>query len=166
MMEFMADCIKFKVDSVEQTASLGQRLGALLQRGDCVCLTGDLGTGKTAFTGGIAKSLGIDDYITSPTFTIVNEYEGRLPLYHFDVYRIGDVSEMHETGYDEYISGDGITVIEWAELISEILPDERIEVIIEKDRLDKPDNRIITIKFTGDRYKEHERRFLNEGVGN
>jgi tRNA threonylcarbamoyladenosine biosynthesis protein TsaE len=166
MIEFMADCIRFKVDCVEETIALGQKLGALLQKGDCVCLTGDLGTGKTAFTGGIAKSLEIDDYITSPTFTIVNEYEGRLPLYHFDVYRISDASEMLETGYDEYISGDGIKVIEWAELISEILPDERIDVIIEKDNLNKPDSRTITMKFHGERYKEYERRFTHEGVGN
>jgi len=166
MRELMDDGIRFKVESVEQTVALGQKLGAYLQKGDCVCLSGDLGTGKTAFTGGIAKSLGIDDYITSPTFTIVNEYEGRLPLYHFDVYRIGDVSEMHETGYDEYISGDGITVIEWAERIMEILPDERIEVTIEKDNLDKPDCRTITMRFIGERYKGLERRFSDEGFGN
>lgn len=150
--------IRFKAGSVEETAKLGQRLGEILQKGDTVCLTGDLGTGKTAFTGGIAKALGISGYITSPTFTIVNEYEGNLPLYHFDVYRIGDPGEMFETGYDEYISGEGITVIEWAELISDILPPDRVEVFIEKENSDKPDSRLITMKFHGSRAEEYEGR--------
>lgn len=141
--------IRFKTGSAEETAELGRRLGEILQKGDTVCLTGDLGTGKTAFTGGIAEALGIGGYITSPTFTIVNEYEGDLPLYHFDVYRIGDPGEMFETGYDEYVSGEGITVIEWAELIQDILPPDRIEVFIEKDHEDKPDSRLITMKFHG-----------------
>ena len=150
--------IRFKAGSVEETAELGRRLGTILQKGDTVCLTGDLGTGKTAFTGGIAKALGIGGYITSPTFTIVNEYEGDLPLYHFDVYRIGDPGEMFETGYDEYISGEGITVIEWAELIKDILPPERIEVFIEKDNADMPDSRLITMKFHGLRSADYEGR--------
>jgi tRNA threonylcarbamoyladenosine biosynthesis protein TsaE len=150
--------IRFKAGSAEETAGLGQRLGAILHKGDTVCLTGDLGTGKTAFAGGIAKALGIGGYITSPTFTIVNEYEGELPLYHFDVYRIGDPGEMFETGYDEYISGEGITVIEWAELIKDILPPERIEVFIEKDNADKPDSRLITMKFHGSGSADYEGR--------
>jgi tRNA threonylcarbamoyladenosine biosynthesis protein TsaE len=150
--------IRFRAGSAEETAELGQRLGAILQKGDTVCLTGDLGTGKTAFTGGIAKALGIGGYITSPTFTIVNEYEGDLPLYHFDVYRIGDQGEMFETGYDEYVSGEGITVIEWAELIRDILPADRIEVFIEKDHADKPDSRLITMKFHGPRSEDYEGR--------
>jgi tRNA threonylcarbamoyladenosine biosynthesis protein TsaE len=150
--------IRFKAGSAEETAELGRRLGVILQKGDTVCLTGDLGTGKTAFTGGIAKALGIGGYITSPTFTIVNEYEGDLPLYHFDVYRIGDPGEMFETGYDEYISGEGITVIEWAELIRDILPPDRIEVFIEKDNTDKPDSRLITMKFHGLRSADYEGR--------
>ena len=125
--------MKFRTDSADDTAELGRKLGSMLQRGDNVCLIGDLGSGKTAFTGGLAKGLGISGYITSPTFTIVNEYEGRLPLYHFDVYRISDVDEMLDTGYYEYIDGDGVTVIEWADLIKEILPSERIEVHIEKE---------------------------------
>ena len=155
----------FHAGSVEETAELGRRLGQLLQKGDTVCLTGDLGTGKTAFTGGIAKALGIEGYITSPTFTIVNEYEGTLPLYHFDVYRIADADEMFETGYDEYISGNGITVIEWAELIKEILPEERIDVLIEKDHADMPDSRKITMQFIGARAEEYERRMSRESIG-
>lgn len=97
----------------------------------------------------MAKGLGISGYITSPTFTIVNEYEGRLPLYHFDVYRISDVDEMLDTGYYEYIDGDGVTVIEWADLIKEILPSERIEVHIEKNDQVRSDSRTITIRFIG-----------------
>lgn len=157
--------IKFHAGSVVETAELGQRLGQILQKGDTVCLTGDLGTGKTAFTGGIARALEIDGYITSPTFTIVNEYEGRLPLYHFDVYRIGGAGEMFETGYDEYISGSGITVIEWAELIKEILPPERIDVYIEKDDTDKPDSRLITMQFNGKRTAGYEGRLPYESIG-
>ena len=157
--------LKFHADSVEKTVELGRKLGQILHKGDSVCLTGDLGTGKTAFTGGIAKSLGIDGYITSPTFTIINEYEGRLPLYHFDVYRISGAGEMLETGYDEYISGNGITVIEWAELIKEILPPERIDVCIEKDNVDKTDSRLITMQFQGQRTAGYEGRLSHESIG-
>lgn len=157
--------LKFHAGSVEKTIELAQRLGKILQKGDTVCLTGDLGTGKTAFTGGIAKALCIEGYITSPTFTIVNEYEGKIPLYHFDVYRIGNASEMFEIGYDEYISGNGISVIEWAELIKEILPSERIDVCMEKDNLDRTDSRLITMQFHGLRMSEYEGRLSHESIG-
>lgn len=157
--------IKFHAGSVEKTVELGERLGQILQKGDTVCLTGDLGTGKTAFAGGIARALGIGGYITSPTFTIVNEYEGKLPLYHFDVYRINNTDEMFETGYDEYISGGGVTVIEWAELIKEILPHERIDVNIEKDDMNNTDSRLITIQFRGQRTEGYERRLSHESIG-
>lgn len=157
--------LKFHAGSVERTVELGRILGQTLHKGDNVCLTGDLGTGKTAFAGGIAKALGIGGYITSPTFTIVNEYEGRLPLYHFDVYRIGDAGEMFETGYDEYISGNGVTVIEWAELIKEILPTERIDVCIEKDDTEMADSRLITMQFHGQRTAGYERSLLHESIG-
>lgn len=99
-----------------------------------ITLTGDLGVGKTVFTQGLAKGLGIEEPVNSPTFTIVQVYdEGRLPLYHFDVYRIGDIEEMDEVGFEEYVMGDGVSLIEWANLIEEILPENRTEVIIEKD---------------------------------
>lgn len=156
--------MKFRTDSADDTAELGRKLGSMLQRGDNVCLIGDLGSGKTAFTGGLAKGLGISGYITSPTFTIVNEYEGRLPLYHFDVYRISDVDEMLDTGYYEYIDGDGVTVIEWADLIKEILPSERIEVHIEKNDQVRSDSRTITIRFIGERTAEYERRLADEST--
>ena len=156
--------MKFRTDSADDTAELGRKLGSMLQRGDNVCLIGDLGSGKTAFTGGLAKGLGISGYITSPTFTIVNEYEGRLPLYHFDVYRISDADEMLDTGYYEYIDGDGVTVIEWADLIKEILPSERIEVHIEKNDQVRSDSRTITIRFIGERTAEYERRLAGEST--
>jgi tRNA threonylcarbamoyladenosine biosynthesis protein TsaE len=153
--------IKITTGSAEETVALGRKLGNILEGGDTLCLNGDLGTGKTAFTGGIAKALNIGGYITSPTFTIVNEYKGRLPLYHFDVYRIANPDDMFETGFDEYIGGDGIVVIEWADQIRDILPPERIEVYLERgsNAGTAVDDRIITIDFIGMRYSEYEGRF-------
>lgn len=144
--------------SVDETEMVGFKLGEMLESGDVICLRGGLGTGKTAFTGGIAGALGVFGYITSPTFTIVNEYSGKLPLYHFDVYRISDPEEMFEIGFDEYIDGRGVVVIEWAELISDILPRENIEVVLEKTNSDSPDERRLTINFNGERYREFEGR--------
>lgn len=120
--------------SPEETFALGERLGRGAQPGQIYTLTGDLGVGKTVFTQGVAKGLGISEPVSSPTFTIVQEYgSGRLPFYHFDVYRIGDVEEMEEIGYDDYFFGEGVCLIEWAELVREILPEHRISVTIEKD---------------------------------
>ena len=132
--------------SPEETFQLGMELARNAVPGQVFTLTGDLGVGKTVFTQGFAKGLGIDEAINSPTFTIVQEYtEGRLNLYHFDVYRISDVSEMDEIGYDEYFYSDGVCLIEWGSLISDILPDETIYINIEKS-LDKGfDYRKITI---------------------
>lgn len=130
----------------KETFELGKTIGQNAKPGQIYCLDGDLGVGKTVFTQGFAKGLGIDEAINSPTFTIVQEYtEGRLNLYHFDVYRIRDVSEMDEIGYDEYFYSDGVCLIEWGSLISDILPDETIYINIEKS-LDKGfDYRKITI---------------------
>lgn len=117
-----------------ETFELGVKIGQEAKPGDVFTLIGDLGVGKTVFTQGVAKGLEIDDNICSPTFTIVQVYdEGRLPFYHFDVYRIGDVSEMDEIGYEEYVYGDGVSMIEWANLIEEILPDEYTKIEIKKD---------------------------------
>lgn len=108
----------------QETEKFGLELGKNLRQGDIVALIGDLGTGKTALTKYIAQGMGIQELITSPTFTIVQEYHsGRLPLYHFDVYRIGDLEEMFELGYEEYFYGRGVCVIEWADLIEELLPE-------------------------------------------
>ncbi len=146
---------QIKTCSQDETMLVGRALGSILKSGDVVCLSGDLGTGKTAFTNGIACALGIDDYITSPTFTIVNEYKTEVPLYHFDVYRIADSEEMYDIGFEEYLYGDGVVVIEWAELIRDILPEELIWVkICKKLNLDV-NVREIAIEFTGEKYKEY-----------
>ena len=118
----------------EETKQFGFELGKNAKSGDIYCLDGDLGVGKTIFTQGFAKGLGVEDeYITSPTFTIINKYEGRLKLYHFDVYRIGSLEEMDDTGYEEYFFGDGVCLVEWAKLIDELIPKEAVWIKIEKD---------------------------------
>ncbi len=120
--------------SAEETYALGESMGKAAKPGEVYVLNGDLGVGKTVFTQGFAKGLGITEPVSSPTFTIVQVYdEGRLPFYHFDVYRIGDIEEMDEIGYEEYFYGDGVTMIEWGELIAEILPSDRVEITITKD---------------------------------
>ena len=124
----------FESNSAEDTFAFGQRLGRKAVPGEIICLDGDLGVGKTVFTQGFAAGLGIDDYVNSPTFNIVKEYEGgRLPLYHFDVYRIGDPSEMEEIGYEDYFYGQGVSIIEWPGQIEELLPKEARWVRIRKD---------------------------------
>lgn len=121
-------------NSEQETYELGVKIGTEAKPGDVYTLIGDLGVGKTVFTQGVAKGLNIDDNICSPTFTIVQVYdEGRMPFYHFDVYRIGDISEMDEIGYEEYVYGDGVSLIEWANLIEEILPDSYTRIEISKD---------------------------------
>ena len=130
----------------EQTFQIGKELGEKSTPGQVFTLTGDLGVGKTVFTQGFAHGLGIDEPVNSPTFTIVQEYEsGRMPFYHFDVYRIGDVEEMDDIGFEDYIYGEGVSLIEWANLIEEILPQERTEIMIEKDLEKGFDYRKITI---------------------
>ena len=133
--------------SPEETYELGRKIGLQARPGQVYTLTGDLGVGKTVFTQGVAAGLGITEPVSSPTFTIVQVYEeGRLPFYHFDVYRIGDIEEMEEIGYDDYFFGKGICLIEWAELIEEILPDDRISITIEKDLAQGFDYRRITVE--------------------
>ena len=132
--------------SAEETFRLGQELVAKAHPGELCTLVGDLGTGKTVLTQGIARGLGIEGPVSSPTFTIVQVYEeGRMPFYHFDVYRIGDVEEMDEIGYEDYFYGQGLTIVEWADLIQEILPGRYREIKIEKDMEKGFDYRKITI---------------------
>ncbi len=120
--------------SPQDTYRIGFELGSGAQKGDIFCLGGELGVGKTVFTQGFAKGLEIEEAVSSPTFTIIQEYEdGRLPLYHFDVYRIADLDEMEEIGYEDYFYGDGICLIEWAELIEELLPNRRTTITIKKE---------------------------------
>lgn len=137
----------YETNSAEDTFALGEKLGKAAKPGQVYTLIGDLGVGKTVFTQGVAKGLDIDEPISSPTFTIVQVYEeGRLPFYHFDVYRIGDIEEMDEIGYDDYFFGDGVCFIEWANLIEEILPDNYIQITIEKDLEKGFDYRRITFE--------------------
>lgn len=133
--------------SPEETKTLGKKMGEEAKAGSIYCLSGDLGVGKTVFTKGFAEGLSVmDKYITSPTFTIINEYQGRLNLYHFDVYRISAIEEMDDTGYEDYFFGNGVCLVEWAELVKEVIPKEAVWITVEKD-LDKgEDYRKITVK--------------------
>ena len=142
--------VKIYLENEEQTKEIGYKLGQLLTPKSVVCLIGDLGAGKTTMTQSLAKALEVDDYITSPTFNIVNEYEGRMPLYHFDVYRIGSSDEMYDIGFDEYIDGDGVCMIEWANLIEDILPNEYL--YIEMNYKETGREMILTPK--GEKYEE------------
>ncbi len=131
----------------EDTFEAGRRIGEAAKPGEVYTLIGDLGVGKTVFTQGVAVGLGIDEPVNSPTFTILQQYDsGRMPFYHFDVYRIGDVWEMEEIGYEDCFYGEGISLIEWAELIEEILPKKYTRITIEKDLEKGFDYRKITIE--------------------
>lgn len=146
--------MEFEVNSISETTNIGEALGKLLNAGDIICLTGDLGTGKTHITKGIAKGLNITDNITSPTFNIVNEYDsGRLKLNHFDVYRVSDPDEIYAIGFDDYIFSDAVSIIEWANYIEEILPNDFLHIYIQKD-LSKGENyRKITLTPYGEKYQ-------------
>lgn len=134
----------------KETWELGRKLGMQAKAGQVYALNGDLGTGKTVLTQGFACGLEITEYVNSPTFTILQIYEqGRLPLYHFDVYRIGDLEEMEEIGYEDFFYGDGVSLVEWAGQVQDILPPEHIAVTIEKDLEKSADYRRITIKQAG-----------------
>ncbi len=134
MTQHLPDSTIYESNSREETLQVAKKLAEKAFPGQVICLNGDLGVGKTVFAQGFGKALGIEEPMASPTFTILKEYhEGRLPLYHFDVYRISDVDEMEETGFFDFINGDGVTLIEWAELIEDIIPEDSVQVNIEKD---------------------------------
>ena len=142
---------KIFLENEESTKKIGEIIGEKLFNGAILCLNGDLGAGKTTLTKSIAKALKIDEDITSPTFTIVNEYtEASIPLYHFDVYRIGEAYEMYDIGFDEYINSDGICIIEWSSIIRDILPKERLEINLNYSGT----GREIEIISYGDKYKK------------
>lgn len=124
--------MKLTVNNLKDTEKVGTIISRCLEKGTVLCLDGDLGVGKTALTQFIAKEFGVDEYITSPTFTIIKEYQGRLPFYHMDVYRIDSEDDMYDLGYDEYIYSEGVTIIEWSHKIKGILPDERINIEIQR----------------------------------
>ncbi len=132
--------------TTEDTYNIGKSMGENSKPGDVYALSGDLGVGKTVFTKGFAKGLGIEEHISSPTFTILNSYEdGRMPFHHFDVYRIGDIEEMDEIGYEDCFYGDGVSLVEWAGIIKELMPENTIVVKIEKDLEKGFDYRKITV---------------------
>lgn len=133
--------------SEKDTLEFGKKLGADAKPGQIVCIDGDLGVGKTVFTKGFAEGLGVKDDVVSPTFTIIQEYtDGNIPMYHFDVYRIGHPDEMYDIGYEEYFYGDGVCLIEWSSRIEELLPEESIHINIEKDLEKGFDYRKITVE--------------------
>lgn len=149
VLERMKDLLRFETNNARETEQLGMAIGRALKGGEVIAMTGDLGAGKTTLTKALAKSLGIDEHVTSPTFTIVNEYEGRLKLFHFDVYRIGDIEEMYDLGFEEYIYGDGVSIIEWSNLIKEILPEDTINIEILASR---ENTRIINLSGKGKKF--------------
>ena len=141
-----SNTVKVESFSRDETFTYARKLGEMAKPGEVYCLSGDLGVGKTVFAQGFGAGLGIDEPMASPTFTIVHEYtEGRLPLYHYDVYRIGDIDEMEETGFYEYAGGDGVVLVEWAELIEDIIPADARWITIEKDVERGFDFRTITV---------------------
>lgn len=124
----------YETNSDKETFGIGRDLGLKAKPGTVICLDGDLGTGKTVIAKGIAAGLGINEPVSSPTFTVIKEYtEGRLPLYHFDVYRIEDPQEMDEIGYEDYFYGEGVSVIEWSDMIAELIPKDAVKIRILKD---------------------------------
>ena len=138
-----------KIDSFSSsdTYQTGYRMGLNAKKGEVYCLSGDLGVGKTVFTQGFAKGLGVEEAVNSPTFTIIQEYvDGRLPFYHFDVYRIGDIEEMEEIGYEDYFYGEGVCLIEWSELIEELIPQKKTKITIKKELYKGFDYREITVE--------------------
>ncbi|MCK9444133.1 MAG: tRNA (adenosine(37)-N6)-threonylcarbamoyltransferase complex ATPase subunit type 1 TsaE [Tissierellaceae bacterium] len=144
--------MEIRLESLEDTERFGVKLGQVLKSGDVVCLNGELGAGKTTLTKSIGIGLGVNDYITSPTFTLINEYSGRLPVYHFDVYRLENVEDLYDLGFDEYFYGKGVSIVEWAEKIEGLLPEHRLVLDIEKGN--DIDKRVIKIKAYGNRYIE------------
>jgi len=141
----------------EELEACAKKIGQVVQSGDVLCMTGDLGAGKTTFTKALAKGLEVEDDVTSPTFTLIHEYYGRIPLYHFDVYRINHVREMEDLGYEEYFYGNGVCVIEWASLIEEVLPKDRLWIEI---KVTGVASRQICFTATNDYYKEMIKELL------
>lgn len=133
-----------------ETFRVGQNLGKLASAGDVYCLSGDLGAGKTVFAQGVAAGLGVGGRVTSPTFTLINEHLGRIPYYHMDVYRLGGPEEMADLGYEEYFYGQGVTLLEWAELVAGVLPEDRLDITISRAG---EDSREIVFTPRGERYR-------------
>lgn len=150
----------FQIETVSplETQNLAKDLASLLSAGDIISLTGDLGAGKTCFTQGLAKGLGIKEHITSPTFNLIKEYQGRLPLYHFDIFRLERLEDMFDLGYEDYFYGCGVTVIEWGMRISSLLPDGYVE--IELRRLEEENRRRLIVRPHGKMWKGKVKEWL------
>ncbi|HWJ04073.1 MAG TPA: tRNA (adenosine(37)-N6)-threonylcarbamoyltransferase complex ATPase subunit type 1 TsaE [Verrucomicrobiae bacterium] len=142
--------MKLISNSPDETISIGRKLGKIIKPGMVVCLLGDLGAGKTHFAKGVAMGMDIEDHVTSPTFTLINEYEGRLPFYHIDAYRLEDEEEAYELGIEEYLYGTGATLIEWPERLGGLIPAERLTVVISPGEGD--DSRVMELKASGQAY--------------
>ncbi len=153
--------LKLLSESEQQTREIAERLGQLLSVGDVLCLYGSLGAGKTVFASGISKGIGVSDRVNSPTFTILNQYMGKIPLYHFDVYRINS-QEFLDIGGDEYLDGDGVVLIEWPQNISGMLPRSRLEIYINYDCVstENINKREIIFKPFGERYEELAQKLM------
>ncbi|TJX14903.1 tRNA (adenosine(37)-N6)-threonylcarbamoyltransferase complex ATPase subunit type 1 TsaE [Tissierella creatinini] len=145
---------------LKETEEFGMKLGRLLKKGDILCLNGSLGAGKTTMTKYIGLGLGVEEYITSPTFALINQYSGRLPVYHFDVYRLENAHELYDLGFDDYFYGDGVCIIEWADKIDKMIPKERIVIDIEKGKSD--DERILRISGYGLRFGDLVKELTKE----
>lgn len=148
------------LSSREETLQWGEWIGKILNPGDVIFLRGKMGIGKTTITSGIAKGLGIKEYVSSPTFTIVCQYDGRHTLYHFDMYRVSDSDELMEIGFEEYLDGTAVVIIEWAELVQDILPKEFIYIELNFTESQEIDSRNIKIGFEGMKYQEFEEKLL------
>ncbi len=155
--------MKIIANNLKDTEKLGKIIAKCLEKGTVICLDGELGAGKTSLTQFIAEEFGVKEYIVSPTFTIIKEYEGKLPFYHMDVYRIGSEDDMYELGFDEYIYSEGVTIIEWADLIRAILPQERVNIKI--IRIDDR-KREISIEGEGPVYEKLLKELKNENTFN
>ncbi|OEF96963.1 tRNA (adenosine(37)-N6)-threonylcarbamoyltransferase complex ATPase subunit type 1 TsaE [Desulfuribacillus alkaliarsenatis] len=153
---------KFISNNIESTLLIGSDLGQLLQRGDVITLTGDLGAGKTTLTKGIAQGLGINAPVSSPTFTIIKEYQqGHIPLYHFDLYRLGESALDEDLGYEEYLYGDGVCVIEWSQFIAELLPEDCLNITI-NHRGSEESEREIQFSFKSQRWEPIIKELMNK----
>lgn len=148
--------------SPAQTKNIGRQLGALLRPGDILCLYGRLGAGKTALAQGVARGLGVKGPVTSPTFILINEYEGRLPFYHFDAYRLEGVGEFAGLGYEEYFDGDGVVLVEWADRVAEALPPQRLDIKLEPRG---EEERLLCLRPHGRRYRDLVRELTGGDAG-
>ena len=151
---------RITTSSAKETQGLAASLSAFLVAGDVMSLCGDLGAGKTCFTQGLARSLGIRERITSPTFNLIKEYKNTLPLYHFDIYRLNTPDELYDLGYEEYFFGDGITVIEWGDKILSLLPEAYLR--IEFKRLTDDNARELVISYKGARWEKVVEKWMQE----